>query len=534
MANHRMALDDSLKQKIQKAIDENQALLRKREFIDAKPGYLYRNGWITYEPAIVVTVNRKIPPSELDPGDCLPRRIAGYRVDVVPADPLRQVAETPALAAALPPEVETVALNLRYKRLPGDPIDREFQISKPILCHVSPDAGWPTLKKFLFGVRDQLTIEMYDFNADYIARDLTLAAQSSNANLELVLDPNQNPVETEIQNRLEDKLQNKYTKTRASVGKNGLFDSAYHEKVAVRDSESFWLSSGNWSINSQPDVDPFGLGTVPAGLHRRYNRDWHVIVQDVELAGEFERYIRHDIKESQEGLAPAAAPMFPDLLIPQDVFLDTLTIAAEPAPVAPRSLPTPDQLPVRVQPLLTPDNYIDHIHRLIEKSERSLYLQFQYIHPPKEENKEGEDKKFTELLRLVSDRTNQEGFDTKIIIGHRDARKWLDCMEKEYGFDRTKVRVQLRVHNKGIIVDGNIVVVGSHNWSGDGTLRNRDASLIVYNSQIAQYFQNIFLNDWKYLADVNVHEEFTPMIATPGKPTPPGMVRIPWSAYYDD
>ena len=42
------------------------------------------------------------------------------------------------------------------------------------------------------------------------------------------------------------------------------------------------------------------------------------------------------------------------------------------------------------------------------------------------------------------------------------------------------------------------------------------------------------MEDWEKLADQNIDEESTPMIAMPGEPTPAGMIRIPWRAYYDE
>ena len=68
------------------------------------------------------------------------------------------------------------------------------------------------------------------------------------------------------------------------------------------------------------------------------------------------------------------------------------------------------------------------------------------------------------------------------------------------GIDTSLVRIQTRVHNKGIVVDSTTVALGSHNWSGDGTLRNRDATLIIHNEEAAQYFERIFLADWTTLA----------------------------------
>ena len=72
------------------------------------------------------------------------------------------------------------------------------------------------------------------------------------------------------------------------------FQSAYHEKVAVRDSRSFWLSSGNWSNRSQPEIDPIANPDSARGMYSKGNREWHVIVDDPPLAKLFEKYIKYE------------------------------------------------------------------------------------------------------------------------------------------------------------------------------------------------------------------------------------------------
>jgi phosphatidylserine/phosphatidylglycerophosphate/cardiolipin synthase-like enzyme len=71
---------------------------------------------------------------------------------------------------------------------------------------------------------------------------------------------------------------------------------------------------------------------------------------------------------------------------------------------------------------------------------------------------------------------------------------------QDAGIDLAQVRIQANVHNKGMIVDSKVVAVGSQNWSGDGTLRNRDATLIIYNEEAAQYWEKIFIHDWTQMA----------------------------------
>lgn len=191
-------------------------------------------------------------------------------------------------------------------------------------------------------------------------------------------------------------------------------------------------------------------------------------------------------------------------------------------------LPELSQLPIKVKPLLTPDNYIDHVLDLVKNCKRSIFLQLQYMRISEQSG----DEKFRELTNLVSDLSNNDKVDCKIIIGQRDSQKALQKYKLK-GFNTDKIHVQLGVHNKGIIVDDEVVVIGSHNWSGDGTLRNRDASLIIYNTQINSYYKKIFLDDWTNRSFANVFENLAPQLVFPGEPTPSGWIRFPWSDMYE-
>ena len=69
------------------------------------------------------------------------------------------------------------------------------------------------------------------------------------------------------------------------------------------------------------------------------------------------------------------------------------------------------------------------------------------------------------------------------------------------------MRFQPACHNKTIIVDGETVMFGSHNWSNDGTTTNRDATLIIHDPEAAKYYEKIFLYDWENLARKSVPGE---------------------------
>ena len=69
----------------------------------------------------------------------------------------------------------------------------------------------------------------------------------------------------------------------------------------------------------------------------------------------------------------------------------------------------------------------------------------------------------------------------------------------KFGIKKVNVLVQERCHTKAVVVDSKVVLIGSHNWTNQGAIANRDASLIIQHPGIARYFEEIFLFDWENL-----------------------------------
>src|SRR5262249_44097098 len=121
----------------------------------------------------------------------------------------------------------------------------------------------------------------------------------------------------------------------------------------------------------------------------------------------------------------------------------------------------------------------------------------------------------------------QQGVDVRIIMRGEFAPVGpLEQLQKR-GFDMRKVRLQNRCHTKGIIVDGERVLIGSHNWTNEGTLVNRDASLIFEDEEIAQYFEEIFWFDWKHLTRASVGGRRV-RAASEDEAVPRGMRLVSW------
>ena len=93
-----------------------------------------------------------------------------------------------------------------------------------------------------------------------------------------------------------------------------------------------------------------------------------------------------------------------------------------------------------------------------------------------------------------------EGVDVKLIMSEFETNDKIEAL-CERGIDPKFIKTQVGVHNKGIIVDSSVVVVGSQNWSAQGVAQNRDASVIIHNAEAAKYWEQIFNHDWQHMAD---------------------------------
>lgn len=449
----------------------------------------------------------------------IPANIAGIPVKTREITPLETVEGVLPLSAweGIVPEA---APEIGYVP-PTPPPALETVKVHNITCHVGPDSGWKTLKPFLEGTTESLTVAMYEFYADHIVDTVTRLGEESEAKLNMILQVSSN--DEEVEGTLHDSWGNRLGFTRASVsGPDRIFNNSYHTKVAVRDSNSFWLSSGNWSPNSQPLIKP-GSEQV---LYNKGNREWHVIIEDEPLAKMYEQFIEYDIKQAREVGAPEAAPLLPDLLIPESAMVPEAVVVQD-HPFEAKTFAT-SGAPVKVQPLMSPDNYAVEVLKLIQSAKRSLYLQFSYIRQPSTAT-------FNEIISAISQKM-KENLDVRVLVGSNQNPDHSTLLVEKRKWKRSMFRRQSnKVHNKGILIDGKIAVVGSNNWSSDGTQYNRDTSLVFFSRPIAQYFTEVFMFDWDNLSKpIGSEQEVVPELAPETGPTPLGMVRIPWQAWFDE
>jgi hypothetical protein len=499
-------------------IKRNLAKFKKPGVLFVRPGYCTtKSGWLSTEAAIVaVTAAGKKPPK-------LPAKIEGTPVDVRQATQVEQFSHdqpeqfsrladhraefrgtsllpefdpsTQSVVAPIAPKVAAAHQTkapLQYQA-PGVPLS-PANGTIPMICHVSPDAGWAQLQKFVSATKNHLKVSMYDFTSEHILE--LFEAQLKTKTLQLTLDdPPRNPSADQTDpvtvSTLKSKLGKNFSEAWALVRSSPeadtwIYPTAYHIKVMVQDSQTVWLSSGNLNNSNQPQIDPFGNPKPDdQATAKRSDRDWHIIIQSAAVAKTFEAYLDNDFTIATQHAASLTVPVKPPPKSPVTPLsaVGNFTFAA----------PKPITEPVTITPLLTPDPgvYQAAILDLINSVKQSLYIQLQYIHP----SSDPANAKFTDLIDAVVSKINAK-LDVKIILSEFQTEKGgLDALQAA-GVNLDNVKIQNNVHNKGFVFDPKIAVVSSMNWSGEGVLKNRDAGVIIDNATAAQYYEKVFLDDW--------------------------------------
>src|SRR5579885_69298 len=536
-----------------------ELLQGRTEILEIRDGFVWRDGLMTERRAAVAVLDPRVT---ISPGDIyevlrVPREVDGLPVDITLGGPtalLRAAGRDGQLAA----EARTPA-NLFEERVPrisyvrpqGLRLD-EVREPMEVICHVSPDDAWPVLSDFLSRTEKTLTLGIFDLSAPHVVAKLRELAES-NTHFRLNLSTQKGLAcaasgakkgdldEKEVIDGLREVMGERFRQAYVNVSGDGrTFASSYHIKAAVRDGEELWLSSGGMRSSNQPppDVHPAATGERTFRPLRLYNREWHVVVKNRNLARTFEAYLLHDLKTAEADPAPTRTPDAGPLvdveqLIPEAGLREE---AAPPRYFARKVIPQDAGSPVTVRPLLTPDNYLEHVIRLVNSARHTLFIQNRSLNllDPLEDNED----LFVELWRAVKSRQDA-GVDVRMIFGvHFDEDRARAVKERlvRFGFRPACLRAQRGCHAKGVIVDSEAVLVGSHNWTNQGVTANRDASLIFRHPEIARYYERVFLFDWERLAreprpsGLDSAGKAGPRerveLARPGSPRPTGTVRL--------
>ncbi|THE65875.1 phospholipase [Salinadaptatus halalkaliphilus] len=255
------------------------------------------------------------------------------------------------------------------------------------------------------------------------------------------------------------------------IGGEGARYRFHHPKYAVADDTAV-VTSENWK---------------PSGVGGTSSRGWGVRVEDSTLAADLERVFRADF----EGWDTQSSESFRETT----TFVDdeSETTAREPLPSEhePRTVRTET-----VELLLAPDNAEDAITDHIRAADDEILI--------KQASIAADATVLAETLAAA-----RRGVDVRILLDstwyHEDDNVALrDDLQAAATVEDLPLEVELveetdrfeKIHAKGVVIDGEIAVVGSANWNQNAFENNREVMLTLHGEEAAGYYVDVFENDW--------------------------------------
>ena len=341
-----------------------------------------------------------------------------------------------------------------------------------VTLFVSPDSSYEAVSGVIRQASETLLISMYEFTHADLAREI---ADAAGRGVEVTLLLEGGPVGgiSDEEKGVMDYLAGRGVSV-LTIESEGSIPARYrylHAKYLVAD--------GYVTIVLSENFKPSGI-PLPG---TKGNRGWGAVIRDEETAGYFSEVFAADL---------GGIDIYP--YVPGEEPLPASWSDEESAPrFAGMTLYN-----VRVTPVISPDTS-SLVFDLIRSAHTSVDLQQAYISPyPDGENI---------WLAAVLDAADR-GASVRVMLDGMYYNTADDADNDElaaalnrYGGD-VAARLLLtgahltKLHNKGMIVDGDQVLISSINWNFNSPNNNREAGVIIQSPEAAGYYAAVFSSDW--------------------------------------
>lgn len=349
-----------------------------------------------------------------------------------------------------------------------------FSASGIVTAFVSPDCSFDVLQQEIATAAASLCINLYEFTSPDLL-ELVFGALNRGVEVQLILDGS--PV-----GGISDDELCIATGIQERGGEIRFSDDPFinHAKYAVIDDRKTILMSENWKRTGVPFDNSFG------------NRGWGILIQDTEIARYFKAVFTEDFRRANEYVTDAELR---GCSVTRKVLQGHYVPIFEPLAV---------NCDFTVIPVLAPDSALcdDTILGMISSAQECVYVQ-QFS----ARRVWGEDVSPYIAAIIAAARRGCEVkvlLDSKYLEGENNNDELVSWLNEQAAKDDLCLEARLadlgslglaKVHNKGLIVDGEKVLICSLNWNAN-SVYNREAGVIVENADIVGYYEQVFFHDW--------------------------------------
>lgn len=331
---------------------------------------------------------------------------------------------------------------------------------------VLPDAPGP-VRQTLRGADRRILLGAYTFTDPAVARALRRAARRG-VTVRVLVEGSPVGGFSRRQARLLDGLTAAGVEVRVLAGPHSRY-AFHHAKYAVVDDAVLVLTE-NWK---------------PAGTGGNASRGWGVRIDDADAAAALTRTFRADTgwRDALDWRAVRDARTF------------------ETAPAANGTYPTEfsaETVPIRnARVIVAPDNAEGELLALVERASDSVRVVGPYA---------GAEGPFVRALLDAARR----GVEVRLLLSGAwyvaaDNRRLADRLNRVARREGLPLRARIadprgrfeKIHAKGMVVDGEHVVVGSINWNAHSPRENREVAVVLEGQRVADYYRRVFRADWR-------------------------------------
>lgn len=356
-------------------------------------------------------------------------------------------------------------------------------------CYTSPDSSFNVTLNYLRQAKKEILIEMYAISNGFLLHEFTDALARNTTMVIQVI----------VSRKWASASENHWTHAALFNISSlpGINVQAYysrsdldftHSKFIIIDREIVLIQSANWAKSGVPPRNSDG------------NREWGVAIRNPEVVNYFLNVFAADVA--------SATPYIQDA-DDEDFLSPAVYTGPYPAPFENQTFTGT----MTITSLVSPNESIPAIVALIDSATSTLDVQQMYS----KIDWDGSPNQFNDAIIAAAAR----GVACRVMLDNRssgmqEVAEMLLSNGVEVAF--TNQTYFEWTHNKGVIVDGESVLISSINWSNESVSENREAGVIITHSGVANYFAEVFQWDW----------EVGEYLGTPTSPPPTTPIPQEW------
>lgn len=367
-----------------------------------------------------------------------------------------------------------------------------------ITAFSSPDTSFEVITQEIRMAKERIDINLYEFTSQDIA-DTLVSALGRGVSVRVLVEGSPvggiKTLELEVLNRLSnsgaeirllraDESNDIYTRYTFNHGKYALID----EDVVV-------VCSENWGNSGVPENNRSG------------NRGWGILVKASEVHDYYRNIFESDWNPLAgdsvefESVKKEVEPFEPN----EDLFTSYEYAGGFPVHSIQGSF--------SVRPVISPDTSLDDstIIEMIRSAEDEILLEQFYIRPHWGKDTETMNPYLDEIIKaarkgvrvqVLLDSTwynvgDDDPYNNDDVVADLNELGNSEGLQIEAKLIDSNSHGFLKLHNKGMITDGNTVLISSINWNKNSITSNREIGIIVYDVQVASFYRELFFYDWR-------------------------------------